>query len=244
MPFSFTPGVGASPAAMSCEPSFATAAEATDRARGSSGLASAGFGADDGGVVPAAAAAVVLLATDGALGTATGAAGTAGVAGLSFGGAGVVATGAWPKENDGFAAPAPKRPGLRLGFGASGEVLLVGVEDVGTAKGGAERGELERGAVEVKLRKEGDLAGRPESAGVGVEATGVEEAGGVEAGFGLGAKLNVGGFAGAAAEGLAGSADFAGAKLKAALSASGLEESGAGDEVGEAAGLSRDSNDG
>lgn len=142
-----------------------------------------------------------------------------------------------PKENEGFDAGAPNDPAVGAGDGVT---LAGAAEKLGTASGGAESGELERGAVEVKLRKPpGDLLvvgeGIGGTAGARLEAVCCAE--------GDGAKLKDGVF-GASAGG--------GAKLKlGALTGSGaLVASGSltvvgCDGVGDGgAGLRRDSKDG
>lgn len=240
MPCSVTPGGLAPPAAMSCEPSFGTGALATERAGGVAGSTGLAAGAGAGGVETGAG----VGASDLVVAEGTGRAGGGpafGAPATSMAGEGDKAAAGAPKEKEGLDAGVPNDPAVGAGAG----VTFVDVADkLGTASGGAESGELERGAVEVKLRKPpGDLLVTGEGTG-GVAGV---RLGAVCCAEDAGAKLKEGGF-GASAGG--------GAKLKlgaltgsGALAASGSLTAvgcdGVGDGVGDGgAGLKRDSKDG
>lgn len=237
MPCSVTPGGLAPPAAISCEPSFGTGVLATERARGASGSTGLAAGAGAGGVGVGASEGASDVVVVGGFGRAGGVLAFGAPVTLMAGeGDDAEAAGA-PKENEGFDAGAPNDPAVGAGDGVT---LAGAAEKLGTARGGAESGELERGAVEVKLRKPpGDLLvvgeGTGGVAGVRLDAVCCAE--------GEGAKLKDGGF-GASAGG--------GAKLKlgaltdsGALVASGSLPGVGCDGVGDGgAGLRRESKDG
>ena len=237
MPCSVTPGGFAPPAAISCEPTFGTGVLATERARGAAGSTGLAAGAGAGGVGAGAGEGACGLVVVEGTGRAEGVLAFGAPATLMADEGEGAGTGT-PKENEGFDAGAPNDPAVGAGDGVT---LAGAAEKLGTASGGAESGELERGAVEVKLRKP------PEDLLVVGEGIGGVAGARLEAvcccAEGEGAKLNDGGF-GASAGG--------GAKLKlGALTGSGaLVASGSLTAVGcngvgdGGAGLRRESKDG